>query len=400
MDNQSKAYLILFYLIWPFATLFLVIRFFDSKFARNIFVLIYGFLGFTAISFGDLERYELQYYLTKNESISAIIQDLTSLQDGKFVNSFFSILIGFIFENHSYYFAVLFMIYGYFLVKTLNVFKPVKLNWLNQFGIVFFLCVVTYFLIRPLLNLAFYTGGVYVIYNMVKYYKTQSKKYLMLVFLAPLFHIGLSVYLLLPIILSIFKNNIKYYVVFVILTFGLGKSNVVGALESLSQSNSGTIVETKYKAYASEEGQESLNQRYTDNSANYNGKLKILLNLQQAIWYFFIPIGMIVIYIQRNLLLTGFNTIRLYNIVLTFWGIANLMLNISQGERFVNLFTFIALGLFFIIYTQQKNKYFDMFLKLFIPILSIYCLMTLYASHFMLPPEFFFSNFILEIFNK
>ena len=400
MDNKSKAYLLLLYLIWPFATIFLVVRFFDFKFIRNIFISLYGFLGLTVVSFGDLERYEGQFYILKDENLSSAVNNLLSLQDGKFINTFLSILVGIFFNNHHYYFVVVFMIYGYCLVQSLNILKTIKLKKLNRFGLLFFLCLFTYFLIRPISNLAFYTGGTYVIYNTLNYYKTLSKKYLLLILLAPLFHLGLTIFILLPILFFIFKNNMKFYVVFVIITFVLGKSSVVGTLESLSQSNSGTIVETKYKAYASEEGQESLEQRYADNAASYNGKLIILSNIQEAIWYYLIPLGVIIIYILRKKILIEYHIILLYNMVLSFWGIANLMLNISQGERFLYLFSFMAIGLFYIIYLNFKNKYYDLFLKIFIPILSIYCLMTLYASHFILSQEFFVSNVILEIINK
>ena len=196
MDKQSKAYLLLLYLIWPFLTIYLAIRFFDYKFGRRMVILLYGFLGFTALSFGDLDRYEREFYLKKTVSFSSAIETLVSLQENKFYNSVVSIFSGVFFETHHYYFAIIFMIYGFFLVNTLDVFKPIRLTKLNNFGLIFFLGLFIYFLIRPLPNLAFYTGGLFVVYNLANYYKTRAKKYLFFIFFVPLFHFGLTIFVL------------------------------------------------------------------------------------------------------------------------------------------------------------------------------------------------------------
>lgn len=404
MDKQSKAYLLLLYIIWPFSTFYFAIKLFDFKFGRTMLIFLYGFLGFTALSFGDLERYESEFYLKKTITFVSAIETLTTFQENKFYNSIVSIFSGILFEIHNYYFAILFMIYGFFLVNSLHVFKTVKLNKLNRFGYFFFLGLFVYFLIRPLPNLAFYTGGLFVIYNLTKFYITKTRKFLFFIFFVPLFHIGLTIFVILPFMLLLFKNRVWYYVIFVVFTLGLGQSNVVGVLGNLAESNSGTILETKYNAYASEDGQESLEKRYVEKGEKHNGKLKLLLYIQQVIWYFFVPLGMVILFLLRKQLLITNNILTLYNIVLTCWGISNLMLNISQGERFVFLFSFIAIGLFFIVYTssiiQVKRTYFNYFLMFFVPILFIYSVLALIASRFLISTEFFVSNFIIEIITK
>ena len=404
MDKQSKAYLLLLYLIWPFSTIYLAIRFFDYKFGRRMVILLYGFLGFTALSFGDLDRYEREFYLKKSESFLTTVQTLISLQENKFYNSFLSIFSGIFFQTHHYYFAILFMVYGFFLVNTLDVFKAIRLSKLNKFGLIFFLGMFMYFLIRPLPNLAFYTGGLFVVYNLANYYKTRAKKYLFFIFFVPLFHIGLTIFVILPIMLLVFKNRVWFYVLFVVFSLGLGKSNVVGVLGNLAESNSGTQIESKYKAYASEKGQESLEKRYAENGEKYNGKLKLLLDIQQAIWYFFVPLGMLILFLQRKQLLIASEILPFYNMALACWGVSNLMLNISQGERFLFLFSFVAIGLFFIVYVKTRitlmSRAFNLFLTIFVPTLFVYALMALIASHFMISLEFFGSNLIVEIITK
>lgn len=404
MDKQSKAYLLLLYLIWPFSTIYLSIRFFDFKFGRRMLILLYGFLGFNAISVGDLERYEREFYFNKTISFSTAFESFISLHENKFYNSLLSIFSGIFFETHHYYFAILFMVYGFFLVNILEVFKETRLSKLNKFGLIFFMGMFMYFLIRPIPNLAFYTGGLYLVFNLSNYYKTNAKKYLFFIFFVPLFHIGLTIFVILPIMLLVFKNRVWLYVLFVIFSLGLGQSNVVGAIGNVAESNSGTVIESKYNAYASDEGRENMKKRYAEDGEKYNGKLKLLLNIQQTIFYIFVPLGMLILFLNRELLLIASQTLPLYNIVLACWGVSNLMLNISQGERFVFLYSFIAIGLFFIVYVKTRitlmSRAFNLFLMIFVSVLFIYGLIVLIASHFMIPSEFFVSNIIVEIITK
>ena len=60
----------------------------------------------------------------------------------------------------------------------------------------------------------------------------------------------------------------------------------------------------------------------------------------------FVPLGMIILFTKKQLLIAS-EILPLYNMVLACWGVSNLMLNISQGERFVALHSFIAIGMFF-----------------------------------------------------
>lgn len=402
MKKDSKGYSIILYLIWPFSALFIGLKNFDSKFGRNLLIALYAFLGLTAVSFGDLERYENQYYKQASISLGTAFESLLALQNGKFYNTFMSIIFGAFFQSHHIYFSALFLVYGYFQVKTIQTLKTIKLSELTSFGLLFFFGLLLFFLLGPIPNLAFYTGGVFIVYNAVHYYNFQSKKYLIYMLFAPLFHIGLTIYIAVPVLLLLFRNKIWYYVSFVIFTFVIGQSAVVGILEDLTVSKSETIITEKYNSYASEKGQKALNKRYDKNGQSYNFKLQGLNIVRDAIWYC-VPLGMVILYINRKRLLINQSLLQLFNIVLLFWGVSNIMLNISQGVRFKMIFSLIAIGLFFQVYiksfTEIKNNIFGTFLKLFVPILFLYGIMALIASHFMIPFNFFISNFFVELYS-
>lgn len=402
MNKQSKGVSILFFLIWPFSAILIGLNSFNSKFGRNLLIALYAFLGFTAISIGDLERYEEEYYSHQGTNIGDLFVELISLQNGKFYNSFISFVCGLVLESHHFYFLFLFLIYGYFYINVINLFIDNKYLKLDRRGLIFFFGVFLFLLLRPLPNIAFYTGGMFIVYNMVSYYKTDDKRYLYLLLLAPLIHIGLALYLLLPVLLVLFKKRTAYYVIFVLLTFSAGKTNVVSALGALSESNSGTIIQSKFDDYASEDGQARLEEYYADLASKRNGNLKIFSILQDTIWYWFVPIGVLICFIKRSILLVDDKLKKFFHIVLLFWGFANLMMNISQGVRFYVLFSFISIGFIFAVSNQtvsKLNKLFSFYLYFFIPLLFLYGVMSAYATNILFNIEFFISNFFIEFLN-
>lgn len=402
MNSQSKAYSIILYLIWPFSAFFVGLKNFDSVVGKNLLIAFYAFVGFTAVSVGDLERYEAEFYRNKAASIDQIVTEFLDFQDGKIFYSVASVFTGSIFDSHHYYFAILFLVYGYFYINTVYLLKDISYKKLGKFGLMFVFGVLLFILIRPVINTAYYTGGVFILYMTVSFYKHNKVKYLWYMLLAPLFHIGLTVYVVVPLFLIFFKNKTRYYILFVIVSFLVGKSSVVGVMEDVSK-NSDSILEIKYKNYASEDGQAYMEERYADGAANSNIKLRSLNFLTDAIMYFFIPLGVALLYLKRKFLLVDQDLKTLFHIVLIFLGISNLMLNISQGERFLVLYAFLAIGLFYTVYIRTRNlsmnTVFMKFLVVFVPILFVTGLMLLYASNELFISQVFISNFFIEIYN-
>lgn len=400
MNKKIKGYSILLFIVWPLSAVVTGLKNFNYTFGRNLIIALYAFLGFTAVSKGDLERYEDDYYTNQGTKIVDLFMELISLQVGKFYNSFISIICGVLFESHHFYFLILFLIYGYFYISTINLFTNDNYFKLDKRGLIFFYGVLMFLLIRPLPNIAFYTGGIFVVYNMVSYYRYREKRYLYFIFFCPLIHIGLTIYLIVPILLLLFKNKTWFYIIFLMLTFAAGKSQVVGVLGSLAESNSESIIKSKYDGYASDEGQARLEEHYAENNVKKNIKNKILIIVQDIVLSFLIPIGIAILYFMKRKLLSDYKIKLLFHIVLLFWSVANLMMNISQGERFVVLFSFISIGLFFTVHTNMSRlsnyNLLSIFFKIFIPTLFVLGLMTTYASNILFPREFFLSNFFVQ----
>jgi hypothetical protein len=400
MIKQNKIYLIFFFFIWPFWSLFRGLRNFDII-GRNLYIALYAFLGFTSYSVGDLERYESQFYVYKSQSFIQIFSDIQSMQVSKVYNALLSKLVGSIFDSHHYYFSIAFLVYGYFYVKTIFIIKEISHRKLNTLDLVFFLGILMFFMIKPIPNLAFYTGINFIVFICLSYVYHNNKKLLWFLFIIPFFHYGLNIYLLIPFFCFIFGNKTWWYLSFVFVTFFVGQSTFISSMDSISEKNSGTFIDSKYEAYVSETGKARMDERYATEEQGYNIKLRSLNYLRDLILYIFVPVGMVIIFLKRDVLLKNIKLLPLFHLTLIFYGISNVMINMSQGIRFLLSTSFVASALFFLVYVNMKNKndckIFNRFCMLYVPILFLFGIMTAYASNFFISYSFFISNFPIEI---
>lgn len=403
MNKRTKGYLIISYLIYPFAGVLYSLFNFENKTARNLLVYFgFAFLGFIALEEGDLERYASNYYLKQHTSFIELINDLFSLNSGKFIVDIIATLTSFI-NNHHFYFAFLYIIFGFYLLNTIRVFiiKPFRYN--SFYGKIFILSFLLYFTIRSSINFAFYCGAIFYLYYLTKYiFLNENKKYLLLSCLAPLFHIGLAPLLIANLFFYGFRKNSYPLIIFVMLSFGVSQIQVISVVGTLlTEQVDSSMLDSKYRSYASEAGQERLNKRYEEGSQNYNIKLKILNLTRELIQYILLPLSIILIWFKRKNLLKDKVALLLFNAALATWIISNLMLNISQGERFLVVHTFLILGLCVYLYQTIKlplfiRRYFFMMT----PFLLIYGIGSLYASNKLISASFFVSNFFIEFFSN
>jgi hypothetical protein len=398
MLKQNKAYLIILSFIWPFASVMYGIKKNGERFARNLLIIFgFGFLGFTATNEGDLERYAEAYYLKSNDTLIELFDSFINIESSKFIVDLLASLIAFT-GNHHIYFAVLFIIYGYFYVESIFLLKHKELNSLYNFGALFFLAFALYFSIRSIISLAFYTGAIFYCFMLLSYIiKGNEKKYLYYSFLVPFFHIGLTPLIFSSLLLLIFNTNTKIFVVVVVGSFIIGQSSVINFIEVIAIKSQSEMLDSKYRSYASESGQKRLDSRYALGAKSSNFKLLILNKAGEVLNFIVFPFSLILVYIKRKLFFRDKIVLYLFNASLAVWSVSNLMLNISQGERFLKISTFITFAL--LIYIYQKN-YADRFLKSFfyiiLPILMFFGVGSLYASNKFIGIEFFISNFFIS----
>lgn len=394
MNNQNKAVALLLYLLWPFSAVIIGLKNFDTTFGRKLLIAAFVFLGYTATESGDLERYMTHYYEISDMSFQEILHLFLNLQISKLFNDVTSLLFS-PFNNHHLYFGFLFGFYAYFLVNTINLFR-LKLLKNFTFGIsVGFFAFALFYSILTIFNYAFYTGVIYFLYFLVKLICFNKRSSYLFMLLTPVFHYGTLPFLLIPLFFIIFKRKTYLYIIALIVCSLASQSFLIKNVGTYLE-NTGTVLENRFDGYASEEGKERMDERYSLGYKQGNTNYRLFVDIRNATNSIAIPSLLVLLLINLKNIKRNEVTLNLLNISIACMAVSQLMLNISQGERFYFASGFMVLGLY-IFYVQKfgfnslrcKNL-----LYLIIPIILLNNIVALILARTLISSDFLLSNFI------
>lgn len=399
-ENINRLISHSFILIAPFLTLLMGLTSFNVRFIKSSLIGAIVFIGVTALPEGDLEFYQTVYYKIADQPFNNLLQSFLNVKEAKFYISLSAFLVSLFFEHHSIYFGLLYFVFGYYLVNFIFIVFEYKVQILSsRWGKFIFIAFALFFSIRNSLNLAFYTGAIYSIYFMTKAVLNSEHKFLLPIILAPVFHFALA-FIFIPILIFLFfKSKTIVCLTLVLITYLMPQNSVRGILGTLANENKGTIVESKYDSYVSEGGIERLNKRYSDGAKNSNFKLSLLNTLKEFIFNYLVNIGLVVLFFYRKVLLRDIVILKLYNLILILWAASNIMLNISNGNRF-QIFH-LTISVFFFIYLHYekiKSDLLKIYFNITFPIIFFFGVMSLYASNKFVSTNFFTSNYFIQIF--
>ncbi|MBA6153398.1 EpsG family protein [Gelidibacter maritimus] len=400
MDRQVKAISIILYVLWPFSAVVIGLRNFDSAFGRKLLIAAFAFLGYTAIDSGDLERYATVYYEATNDQLGYLFDMFLNLKAGKFFTDFTAMLFS-VFDNHHIYFAFLFGFYGYFLVGAVNLLR-IKVLKKSSFPVLIgFVTFAFFYSILTVFNYAFYTGGIYFLYFLLQIILNENtKKYFLLIFVTPLFHIGLTPLLLVPMFFVLFRQRTNLYILLLITFTILSQTFLLTNVQTKLQ-DSDTVFEEKFRAYGSEKGMERMDNRYAEGYQTGNSNYRLFKDIREITNKLIIPLLLFVLYMNRKKYHDDKTLLDLLNLSIACMAITNLMLNISQGERFYFFSGFMVLATY--IYFLQKINYsalkFKPLMYLLIPCLLLNNLVSLILVKNLISVNFWFSNFTFELFS-
>lgn len=385
--------------ISPLLSFFIALNEWKSSFAKNIFIGVIVFIGMTALPEGDLEYYQSVYYRASNQSFEEMWSKIINLQDGKIYISLLTHLFRLVSNSHVFYFGFLYFIFGYYLVNFIYlVHEHKKVQSSFKWAGFIFLTFALSFSLRNSLNLAFYTGTIFIIYYTAKTILESNIKLLIPIIFAPLFHTALVI-VFFPLVLFIFlKEKTNLCLLLVLISYSIPQSFVTGNLGALASDNKDTILESKYNIYASEGGMERLNERYEQVALNSNLELSLLNNLRDFQFNYFFNFGLIILFFfQKKIFLNNY-FLQFFNVILIFWALSNLMLNISNGIRFQIFHITLTMSLF-VIYLDaiMRSRVLRCYMAILFPLAFIVGIMSLYACNKFISLNFFTSNFVIEI---
>ena len=396
MEGNNRGLRIIFALLLPFSALFYAIKNYRNSDSKWFFVFGLSFLGFTINMEGDIERYRDTFYELKNVTWSKLFEDIFSLKIGDFYVSLVAKFFGTLFELHNIYIAFLISVFAFFYFSVIKIFIDFLPKKLDFFLLKLFFGFILFISLRNFISVRFTTATLVLIYGLLNFMITDKKKYLLFVFLTPIIHLSFIISLPFVAFYIFFKNKYKIALILMITCYFLGQSNAVNFLNKTSENNSENAISEKIKTYASEQGLETLNERYSSTQANI--KLQLLNNLKKAS-DLFIAIGIILIFYYRKEILKDDFVIQLYTLILILWSVSNLMLEVSNGDRFKILYLFLGLSLFLVLEIKKYlNNNLTIYLKFGILIVIFYGISASVASNVLFKPNYFISNYFVEIF--
>lgn len=260
--RENIKYHILLFFISPFLGLIYGFKTKSKKYIRwsiFAFVAIYGSLfheSFLGDGAGHWERVYM-YYLNKDfsvfwEELIAILSLSPSTSTNADVYTHvLSYLMGTVLSIPQYFFAGVAIVYAYFysgaVVRLTN-----YINWKSNYNKFFF---GFFFLIFILWQAPFTMQSVrtstalwVLVYAVISYHDTKKKKYLLLVFAPPLFHIG-YVLLCIPIWIVLFSGFRKPSVYFLIFIVSMFFSNLISPKDFNQLASQTEVGATKFEAY-------------------------------------------------------------------------------------------------------------------------------------------------------
>jgi hypothetical protein len=120
-----------------------------------------------------------------------------------------------------------------------------------------------------------------------------------------------------------------------------------------------------------------MNKRYEKGASNANFKLKLLNDIKNIIFDNVIYIGLFLFLIFFKRYKNNKLLIQFFNMILLFWAISNLMMNVSNGNRYQIFQITLGVVFFVLLYqTKMKNRIMNTYFVILFPLVFLFGLMS------------------------
>jgi len=376
-DKTNEALYYLNFLIWPFGLTLASLKRWNRPWSKNIFWLFCIFFGFTFIiakeGGADSDRYAQlfkQYALT-NPSLKALLSSFYA-ESSNFVDiaqPLITYIVSRFTHNPSVLFAVFGMIFGYFYSR--NIWYVIE-KFKGNFTPIIILYFLTFILINPIWNInAFrmWTAAQIFLFGALPYLFEKKSKMLIWSAVAVIFHFSFLFPLAILTSFVFIKNRLNIFFFFFVIASFIHELNLQSLQSALSffpavfQSRIGSYTDADYAEFI----------RLQNQSINW-----YVIFSSKALTYVTYLMVIFIYSFYRSILYERKELMTLSCFSLYLYGWANIASLVPSGDRFVvvaNSFVFIFLILF--ISGSPKDNVFYLPKILSIPLLVIFCIVTL-----------------------
>ena len=387
---MRDKFLYVIYFLWPFSSAILFVRYFNYRIAKFLFVGFFAFLGYTSTSSGDLKFYESLFNNSQNLMFSVSHYDK--------IFNFYSALFLSYFINVKFYFTFMFSFFAYLLISSIKLLQTNKIIFSNLNQSISLLILITTYFTWNLFNYAFFTGGIFFLYFVTKYLKTEKNIFAIAIILTPLFHF--SHFILVFLLMLVFFLKDKHFICILILltSYIINIESVLNLISSIISFDS-DVFSYKFDAYASEGGIENANNKFDQSYSQGNGNFKIFHDLRLITFQYLMPLLSLFIFLNMELFKKDIFLKRFFNFSILSLALFIFSLNFSEGFRFGYIYAFSIIGVYFLL--SQKVNFSSLKFKallLTLPIILIFNLIQFYVSMNLSSIKFLITNYFTFIF--
>lgn len=257
---KSKNAVIAFFLflVWPFFSFIFAMLNWRKDYAKTIFILFSGFVGYTFfISGGDCKAY-YEIFLDIHANVTYDLFEflyeiyLGNLGRGDYYNDLLSYLVSRVTGDYRVLFAVFGLIFGYFYANNVWFVLDKCKGRLKFVTIIFFALLI---LLNPFWGInavRFYTAVHVFIYGLIMYNETSKKRYWIYMLSCSLIHLTFAIPFGLYLLFIILGDRKYVFLLILLLGFVLKDVEVPAILNLLPQENLPQAAQGRIKGYTHE----------------------------------------------------------------------------------------------------------------------------------------------------
>lgn len=350
--------LVLFALVYPLAAFLMSLKHIGKKEFHYVFILLAVLFGLVIkIEADDIFNGDITRYIARVEIYKTMTWDEV-FSGSDFVIILITRALLLVSSNERFIMVSYYVIFAIFLSQSYRiVFNKAQIS--SDFKFYFY--VLTVLLIIPLtyLNaLRFAIATSFYLWCLLEIIVNEKKVFYGIIFVTPFIHYSYWGFVWLPFLHSLLQNNIKIvwlvFLLSVILNTLTSTAYTINAfsMSVFNEETSGAISD-----YASAEGLNAMNERYSDLAleSNINRAIsEVLFNVRNygVMWLLFLLSVLDYKNIRKNKQLESIITLLLLAFTLT-----NIFSSASNGNRFFATSIAITIWLFFILMRQVGSKY-------------------------------------------
>jgi len=394
--GQNRIYAYLLFFIWPFLSIFVAFYEYRTSWAKNLIWFFVAFYAYTMVishAGMDANRYRAQFIEVaqsdeKFDSENGLYSVATNNVD--FLQPLLNIIVAKITDNYKVLFLVYGLIFGYFFSRNIwLLLENTPRNRIIKIGIPI---LIVFAFINPFWNIngfRFWTAAQIFVYGCLVYFLKGKKKGLLIILTTVLVHFSFMLPIAILFLYKFLGNRLNIYFYFFIASLFVSELSLDAVRSNLAFLP--TIYENRVEAYTDAEYKELR----LENSQSSNW----YVNLHAVALRFSVYVFLIALYWKTRVYIKKNKKIySLFNFILLFFGIANIISSVPSAGRFTIVASCIAMAFVYLSVQFLNDRIINLIIKISIPALLLFFIVAVRVGFYTIGLTTIFGNPLIAVF--